>query len=97
MLGHGGQRPARGPPEGLDLEDVRCHILETEGVVGCNVWTITSGMNVISVHVVLEHRTEGPDVLRRLREYLAHHFDLEHSTFQLEPGTYRARERAMHD
>jgi cobalt-zinc-cadmium efflux system protein len=87
-------------PEGVDLEEVRRHILETVGVVGCHdlhVWTITSGMNVISVHVVLEDVVEGSKVLDRLRDCLADHFDIEHSTFQLEPTTHRRHERAVHD
>ena len=87
-------------PEGVDLEEVRRHILETPGVAGCHdlhVWTITSGMNVVSVHVVLEPGADGPLVLDRLRECLADHFDIEHSTFQLEPAMHRDHERAMHD
>jgi cobalt-zinc-cadmium efflux system protein len=87
-------------PEGVDLEEVRRHILETVGVVDCHdlhVWTITSGMNVISVHVVLEDDADGSMVLDRLGDCLADHFNVEHSTFQLEPTTHRKHERAVHD
>jgi cobalt-zinc-cadmium efflux system protein len=87
-------------PEGVDLEEVRRHILETTGVAGCHdlhVWTITSGMNVVSVHVVLEPGADGPQVLDRLGDCLADHFDIEHSTFQLEPAMHRDHERAMHE
>jgi cobalt-zinc-cadmium efflux system protein len=73
-------------PQGLDLEDLRRHILETEGVAGCHVWTITSAINVISAHAVLQHGTEGPDVLCRLRGCLAHRFDAEHPAFELGSG-----------
>jgi len=78
---------------------VRRHILETPGVAGVHdlhAWTITSGMNVISVHVVLADGADGPATLDRLADCLADHFDIEHSTFQLEPATHLAHERAIH-
>ena len=43
-------------PKGVDMDHVRRHILEAPGVVDCHdlhAWTITSGMNVVSAHVVL--------------------------------------------
>jgi cobalt-zinc-cadmium efflux system protein len=86
-------------PEGVDLAEVRRHILETAGVAGCHdlhAWMITSGMNVLSVHVTLEDGADGPQVLDRLGECLADHFDIEHSTFQLEPATHQEHERAVH-
>lgn len=86
-------------PDGVDLGEVRRHILETEGVAGCHdlhVWTITSGMNVLSVHVILNPGADGPQVLDRLGDCLADHFDIEHSTFQLEPATHQAHERSVH-
>ncbi|MDP9318365.1 MAG: cation diffusion facilitator family transporter [Actinomycetota bacterium] len=86
-------------PEGVDLEEVRRHILETDGVAGSHdlhAWTITSGMNVLSVHVILKDGADGPQVLDRLAECLADHFDIEHSTFQLEPATHWDHERAVH-
>jgi cobalt-zinc-cadmium efflux system protein len=86
-------------PERVDLAEVRRHIHETEGVADfhdLHVWTITSGMDVLSVHVVLAEGADGPQVLDRLGECLADHFDIEHSTFQLEPSTHREHERGIH-
>ena len=43
-------------PKGLDLEAVRAHIREAAGVADVHdlhAWTITSGVNVVSAHVVL--------------------------------------------
>jgi hypothetical protein len=76
-------------PEGVVLEEVRRHILETKGVAGCHdlhAWTITSGMNVVAVHVVLDDGADSARVLARLGDCLSDHFDIEHSTFQLEPA-----------
>jgi cobalt-zinc-cadmium efflux system protein len=43
-------------PKGIDLAEIRRHVLDTPGVVDAHdlhVWTITSGMPVLSVHVVV--------------------------------------------
>jgi cobalt-zinc-cadmium efflux system protein len=86
-------------PKGLDLEEVRRHILEAPGVVDCHdlhAWTITSGMPVLSVHVVVEDHVPPGAVLDRLGACLAGHFDIEHSTFQLERPEHRDHEGATH-
>jgi cobalt-zinc-cadmium efflux system protein len=90
-------------PKGMDLEDVRCHIVETAGVVDAHdlhVWTITSGMPVLSVHVVVDDAAladgGGGRILDRLGDCLADHFDVEHCTFQLEPAGHASHERAAH-
>ncbi len=81
-----------GTPRGIDLAQVRAHILETPGVVDAHdlhAWTITSGMPVLSVHVAVDEATlaggTGP-VLVALARCLEEHFDVEHSTIQIEPG-----------
>jgi len=87
-------------PEDVDLQEVRRHILETKGVTDCHdlhAWTITSGMNVLSVHVVLAPHADGPRVLDALGTCLSDHFDIEHSTFQLEPASHREHEPRTHD
>ena len=69
------------------------------GVTGCHdlhAWTITSGMPVLSVHVVTSPEADGPMVLDALGDCLKDHFDIEHSTFQLEPATHREHEPGMH-
>jgi cobalt-zinc-cadmium efflux system protein len=86
-------------PKGVDLAAVRRHILEAPGVADCHdlhVWTITSGMDVVSAHVVLEPDAHGPAVLDWLSACLGDHFDIEHSTFQLEQPEHRGHEGATH-
>ncbi|MFN8170103.1 MAG: cation diffusion facilitator family transporter [Candidatus Nanopelagicales bacterium] len=91
-------------PRGVDMDDVRRHILETPGVVDAHdlhAWTITSGMPVLSAHVVVtdEALADGGAgrVLDQLSECLAHHFDVEHCTFQLESAGHAEHEHAVHD
>jgi cobalt-zinc-cadmium efflux system protein len=90
-------------PADVDMTDVREHILGCGGVVGVHdlhAWTITSGVPVLSAHVVVDEQIlrdtgVGP-VLDRLQACLAGHFDVEHSTFQIEPYGHRDHEDATH-
>ena len=90
-------------PRNVDLAEVRGHICETPGVLGVHdlhVWTITSGILVLSAHVVIADAVladgGGARVLDKLAECLAGHFDVEHCTFQLEPASHRDHEQALH-
>jgi cobalt-zinc-cadmium efflux system protein len=86
-------------PKGIDLDDVRSHILEAPGVIDVHdlhAWTITSGLNVVSAHVVLEPGADAPAVLDELCRCLSGDFDIEHSTFQLETSDRRRLEEVGH-
>jgi cobalt-zinc-cadmium efflux system protein len=86
-------------PKGVDLAEVRRHLVETPGVTDVHdlhAWTITSGLPVLSVHVVLERDADAGKVLDGLGACLAGHFDIEHSTFQLEQPEHRGHEGATH-
>ncbi len=91
-------------PGHVDLADLRAHIVATDGVKDVHdlhVWTITSGMPVMSAHVVVEDTVadmvSAHAVLDRLRGCLAEHFDVEHSTFQIEPAGHHETEQHVHD
>jgi cobalt-zinc-cadmium efflux system protein len=86
-------------PKGVDLAEVRQHLIGTPGVTDVHdlhAWTITSGLPVLSVHVVLERGADAGKVLDGLGDCLAGHFDIEHSTFQLEQPEHRGHEGATH-
>lgn len=90
-------------PRDVDLDQVRGHILGVQGVVDVHdlhVWTITSGMPVMSAHVVVDESIVDMDdahhVLDHLCTCLSHHFDVAHSTFQLEPAGHLQSERHGH-
>jgi cobalt-zinc-cadmium efflux system protein len=86
-------------PRDVDLDHVRRHILDAPGVIDCHdlhAWTITSGMNVVSAHVVLESGADAALALDELSRCLADDFDIEHSTFQLETADRRRLEERSH-
>ena len=93
-------------PPGLDLDEVRRHILEVPHVVGVHdlhASTIATGLPVLTAHVVVEDAcfTDGDaaQMLGDLQACVADHCDVsvEHSTFQLEPPTYNDFEHVRHD
>ena len=76
-----------GCPPGIDLEEVMTAMKAVEGVGGVHdlhIWTITSGFDALSGHVVIENLAEGQGVLKRLQELLAEKFGVKHVTIQLE-------------
>lgn len=90
-------------PADTDVVEIRDHILGTKGVVAVHdvhVWAITSGAPVFTAHVVVEpgvFRSGGAGkLLDELSGCLSTHFDVEHSTFQLEPAEHAAHEDEFH-
>jgi cation diffusion facilitator family transporter len=91
-------------PRGVDLDEVRAHVLGVPGVLGVHdlhAWTITSGLPVLSAHVVVTDEAlaagHGGRVLDALCACLGDHFDVEHCTFQLEAEAHAGHEAPVHD
>ncbi len=91
-------------PRGVDLDRVREHMKRVDGVLDVHdlhAWTITSGMPVLSAHVVVADEAldagHGGRVLDALCECLGSHFDVEHCTFQLEGERHADHEAPVHD
>jgi cobalt-zinc-cadmium efflux system protein len=78
-------------PDDIDLEEVRRHLLELNEVASVHdlhAWTLTSSLPILTAHVVVTDdcisRGEIGRVLDHLQGCLAGHFDVAHSTLQLE-------------
>ena len=91
-------------PADTSVAEIRGHILGTAGVIDVHdvhVWAITSGTPVFSAHVIVDRATfESGGAGRLLDELgacLADHFDVAHSTFQLEPAEHADHEDRHHD
>ena len=90
-------------PEGIDLDEIRTHMAGLPGVREVHelhVWTITSGLPVFSAHVVVDPEIieagRSAIMLDQLQDCLRGHFDVDHSTFQLEPAGHAEHEHPMH-
>ena len=71
------------------------------GVLALHAWTITSGLPVLSAHVVVSEDAlaagHGGRVLDSLGECLGGHFDVAHCTFQIEGEAHADHESPVHD
>ncbi|GGS22266.1 cation transporter [Streptomyces humidus] len=89
-------------PKDVDMAEVRSHLLALDGVQDVHdlhAWTITSGMPVLSAHVVVDsdalNAIGHEKMLHELQGCLGDHFDVEHCTFQLEPGGHAEHEARL--
>ena len=104
LLRASGRVLLEGAPEDVDLQEVRDHIMGVAAVTSVHdlhAWVVTSDLPAVSAHVVVSDACfadgSAPRVLDQLQECLAGHFDVEHSTFQLEPASHLDHESPQHD
>ncbi|GAA1361562.1 cation diffusion facilitator family transporter [Arthrobacter rhombi] len=92
-------------PHGLDLEQVRTHLLSHELVLSVHdlhASQIATGLPVLTAHVVVRdeafHDGRASSVLDSLQACVAGHFDvsIEHSTFQIEAESHSDHEQHFH-
>lgn len=83
-------------PSDTDLAEVRRHMEEVPGVVlveDLHAWTITSGLPALTAHVQVDDDAfdngSAPRILSDLNTCIGDHFDIRHSTLQLEPASGR--------
>ncbi|MHA6488520.1 cation diffusion facilitator family transporter [Bacillus cabrialesii] len=82
-----------GTPQNIDVTDIILTIEETEGIQGIHdlhIWSITSGLNALSCHAVVDDQltiTESEGILRRLEQKLDQK-GIIHVTIQMETATH---------
>ena len=103
LLGEAGRILLQAAPDDVSLDEVRTHIASLEHVMGVHdlhAWTLTSVLPTLSAHVVVEDHCfasgHAPQILDALQACLGQHFDVEHSTFQLEPASHADHEHGHH-
>jgi cobalt-zinc-cadmium efflux system protein len=78
-----------GTPKGLKIKDIINEIIKVKGVKGVHdlhVWSITTNMNALSAHIVLDNifLEEAGKILHEIREILKNKFNIMHATLQIE-------------
>ena len=76
-----------GTPAHINLAAVEDSILRTDGVSDVHdlhVWTITSGREALSAHVIHAYEVSQPELLKELRAKLHDRFGVDHLTIQME-------------
>ena len=82
-----------GTPENVDVDDVIQTILNTKGihdVHDLHIWSITSGLNALSCHAVVDDQmtiAESDQLLRQIEHDLEHQ-NIHHMTIQLETSAH---------
>ena len=76
-----------GSPYNISHEEVKESILQIKGVTGLfelHIWTITSGINALSAHVVIIDTSKSQVVLQEINSTLEKKFGITHATIQIE-------------
>jgi cobalt-zinc-cadmium efflux system protein len=74
-------------PSGLDADAVAEAIIEVPGVTSVHdlhVWTITSGFDALSAHVLVGRREDCHGLRREIERVLGARFDITHTTLQVD-------------
>lgn len=80
-----------GVPVGIEYEEVKNAILEVKGVTGLfdlHIWSITSGVNALSAHVVIIDQSKASMILNEITDILHNKFKITNSTIQIETYHY---------
>ena len=88
-----------GVPPKVDLNLLEHRLREIDGVAevhDLHVWTITSGMDAMSGHLVVTDMGKAAQILRKAREAMATGFHIDHVTIQIENEALRAEEKTLH-
>ncbi len=84
-----------GTPADVNIAALRESLEKVEGVAGVHdlhVWSLTSGVNAMSVHAVLSDGATYEDVLTRIHDQCTHSFKISHITVQVEPKDFAEHE-----
>ena len=57
-----------------------------------HVWSLTSGMNAMSAHVVLSSGASSDEVMRTVQALVTRDFKISHTTIQVEAAGHQERE-----
>jgi cobalt-zinc-cadmium efflux system protein len=82
-------------PKGIEIEEVRRIMEEVEGVSkvhDLHVWAVTSDIFTLSAHAVVDNGGDFHDVLNCIEDTLKEHFNIEHTTIQLETESREEKE-----
>lgn len=89
ILNESGHILLEGLPRNIELKDVAGRILRVDGVQevhDVHIWTLGTDLHALSCHVRIPdmHMEESEKILARIKEVLAHDFQITHTTIQFE-------------
>jgi cobalt-zinc-cadmium efflux system protein len=88
-----------GTPANVDVGLLEKKLMTVAGVTAVHdlhVWTVTSGFDAMSCHLVVADLANGKEALRQARRILKDEFGIDHVTIEVEDETLRAEEPELH-
>lgn len=85
-------------PENIDIPTVRTELAALDGVTevhDLHIWTLTSGMEVASAHLMIEAGADDQEILIAAQDLLATRFEINHATLQIESADTADRCREL--
>jgi cobalt-zinc-cadmium efflux system protein len=79
-------------PDHVPLARLRTDLAGLDGVIDAHdvhVWTLTSGMEVASAHLMIAASADAHAVLDAARSLLTERYHVDHATLQVEPDTHQ--------
>jgi cobalt-zinc-cadmium efflux system protein len=76
-----------GVPPNISHDEVKKAIIQVKGVTGVfelHIWTITSGIDALSAHVVVIDPAKSQGILREINSIIENKFGISHITIQIE-------------
>jgi len=91
-----------GAPSHVEIEEIRASILKIEKVLevhDLHVWTIASGMNALSGHIVVPDQilSEADKAVQSINRMLLEKYGITHTTLQVEPEKKVSFKRGSND
>lgn len=77
----------QGVPVHIDLDSIKRAILSVDGVTGLcdlHIWSLTSQVDSLSAHVVVDDMGRNKEILQQLRQLISTRFGIDHVTLQIE-------------
>lgn len=99
LLSHVTHILMEGTPPNVDTGAIEKNLLAIPGTVAVHdlhVWTVTSGFDAMSCHLVVADMSAGREALRAARNLMKAEYGIEHTTIQIEDEAMRAEETVLH-
>ncbi|WP_342540299.1 cation diffusion facilitator family transporter [Heyndrickxia sp. FSL K6-6286] len=76
-----------GTPITIDQSEIESYLKQINGVINVHdlhIWTITSGLDSLSCHLLVEEHADTQEILQRAIDLIKDKFQIEHTTIQIE-------------
>lgn len=87
-----------GTPPTIKVDEVKQALLAIPGVQNIHdlhIWTVTSGLDSLSCHLLIDSEQNSQDILRQAILIIEKHFNIQHTTIQIETNDWQHPEHIV--